>query len=192
LKKFLVVFIVSLCTVCSAQITDKAQIASDTMASDTVPFHYPYLGPRIPPWMGITIGYEGYQTNCWEAGLIFHLPDYNDQSGHKRGVIVGGAFTYKQSFSNRLKTIELEGGAYAPVSIGFGFNENFYGGSRIFGFRPFLGTSWFHLQILAGYNFYSKRTVDIADLDHFTIKVRYAIPVRRLYKEVTTNPGNNY
>lgn len=192
MKRLLVGLLVLFVVTCSAQIEQVAQIPGDTMASDTIAFHYPYLGPRIPPWMGLTIGYEGYQTNCWEAGLIFHLADYYDESGHRRGVITGGALTYKQSFSNRLKTVELEAGVYAPFSIGVGFNENFYGPSRIFGFRPFVGTSWFHLQILAGYNFYSKRSVDIADLDHFTIKVRYAIPVRRLYKETTTNPGNNY
>lgn len=176
---------------CTAQIEDIAEFAKDTVASDTVPFHYPYFGPRVPPWMGVTIGYEGYQTNCWEIGLVFHLPEFYSED-YARGPVIGGLLTYKQSFSNRLKTVELEVGAYTPFSIGFGFNENFYEGTQTFGFRPFIGTSWYHLQVLAGYNFYSKRQVDLAELDHFTVKIRYAIPVRRLYRDVTTNPGNNY
>lgn len=194
MKKFLFAWFVMLSCLCTAQVTDKQDNNSDTLDfdSDTIPFHYPYMGPRVPSWVGIILGYEGVQTHCWETGIIFHLPEYYDRDGRARGVIVGGAVTYKQSFSNRLKTIEAEIGAYAPVSFGFGFNENFYLGTRTFGFRPFIGTSWYHFQLLAGYNFYSKKQADIAELDHLTLKIRYAIPIRRLYVKGTPNPGNNY
>ena len=176
----------------AAQVNTNNEPVPDTLEfdSDTIPFHYPYYGPRIPPWMGIACGYEGFSHNCWEGGLAFHLPEFKGDNGF--GQMIGGVLTYKQSTSGRLKAVELEAGVYTPFSLGIGVNENFYEGSRTLGFRPFIGTSWYHLQILAGYNFYSQRQSSIAELDHFTIKIRYVLPVRRLYKEVTPNPGNNY
>jgi len=141
--------------------------------------------------MGVLIGYEGIQNHCWEAGLIFHIADFTS-GDHAFGPITGFTLTYKQSLSNSLKTVEAEIGIYTPLSIGFGFNQNFYEGTRTFGFRPFLGTSWYHFQVLAGYNFYSQKQSFIGELDHFTLKIRYAIPVVRLFRSGITNPGNNY
>ena len=164
---------------------------SDFVPSDTVAFHYPYYGKRIPPFLGIVAGYDGFSNPCWEAGLIFHVADYYSEE-HAWGAITGFAVTYKQSLSNSLKTLEAEAGIYTPFSLGVGFSENFYDGTRAFGFRPFLGTSWYHVQVLAGYSFYSSKQSYISELSRFTVKIRYALPVTRLWKAGITNPGNNY
>ncbi len=192
MKKLLVVCFVFPVLLCSAQVTNDNGTPSDTLefSTDTIPFHYPYYGTRIPPFMGIVVGYEGIRNHCWEVGLIFHMPEFN--SDFATGGIIGFAATYKGSLTNDLRTIEAEAGIYCPLSIGVGVNGNFYQGTRTIGFRPFLGTSWYHFQFLAGYNFFSKKRNDLAEIDQFTLKIRYAIPVRRLYKDVTPNPGNNY
>lgn len=193
LRAVLICLLMLAASPCGAQvIVDNNGPNADTLEfdTDTIPFHYPYFGPRIPPWFGIVGGYEGWNTHCWEAGVAFHLAEFH--SDFKTGQMVGGMLTYKQSTSGRLKTVELEAGIYTPFSLGLGVNANFYEGSRTIGFRPFVGTSWWHLQVMAGYNFYSKRQSSIAELDHFTLKVRYVIPVARLYKKTTPNPGNNY
>ena len=194
MKALLLVFFISFAGICSAQVVPASVSPGDDTAFipyDSIPFHYPYYGRRVPPFMGVVIGYEGIVSNviCWEAGVIFHVPQYI--SDWSSGPIIGGALTYKQSFSTRLKTIEAELGIYTPFSIGVGFNQNFYEGTRTFGFRPFLGTSWYHFQLLAGYNFYSKKQTFIGEMDQFTLKVRYAIPVTRMFKDQFPNAGNN-
>jgi hypothetical protein len=145
----------------------------------------------MPPFMGVVIGYEGLHNHCVEGGVVFHMLDvYNDKL--PVGNMVGFTLTYKHSLTNPLNTIEAEAGIYSPVCLGFGLSENFYSGTHTIGFRPFLGTAWFHLQILAGYNFYSKKRNDYAELDNFTVKIRYVIPIVRTYRNYVVNPGNNY
>lgn len=194
MKKFLVVLFALSTAMCSAQVADDNSTENDTLDdinTDTIPFHYPYYGPRIPEYFGVVGGYEGFSTNCWEAGFVFHIGEFYS-SVSANGQIAGFMITYKRSFSGRLNTIEAEVGIYTPFAIGFGFNENFYEGSRTFGFRPFIGTSLWHFQAMAGYNFYSSKQSDIAELDHFTVKIRYVLPIVRLFRKDTPNPGNNY
>lgn len=192
MKTFLLFVSLLIGTTAFAQVVDNNSPKADTLEfdTDTIAFHYPYFGTRIPPFFGIVGGYEGFNNPCWEAGVIFHMADYN--SDNAWGSVVGFAATFKKSLKNDLKTIEAEAGIYTPLSIGVGLNANFYQGTRTIGFRPFLGTSWYHLQILAGYNFFSKRQNDLAEIDHFALKIRYVIPVARIYKATIPNPGNNY
>lgn len=159
--------------------------------SDTIPFHWPYMGKRIPPFLGVTGGINTRGDLFWEAGVMVHLAEYYDEN-HARGNILGGGLNYKQGLQGAsLKTIELEGGIYTPFTLGIGFNENFYDGRATFGFRPFIGTSWYHFQLMVGYNCYSKRQTAIGELVHFEIKLRYVIPVVRIFHAIP-NPGNNY
>ena len=192
MKMFLLLASLVICGLVNAQVLDNTSPKADTLefSTDTIPFHYPYYGTRIPPFMGIVAGYEGIRNHCVEVGLIFHMADFN--SDRAWGSIVGLAAMFKKSLTNDLTTIEAEAGIYSPFSIGVGLNGNFYQGTRTVGFRPFIGTSWYHLQFLAGYNFFSRKQNDLAELDKFTLKIRYAIPVRRIYRDVTPNPGNNY
>lgn len=174
--------------------TDSIATPGDTIVdinTDTIPFHYPYYGPRVPEYFGIVGGYEGFSHNCWEAGLVFNIGEIYSELGNT-GPMAGIMLTYKRSLSGRLSTVEAEVGLYTQLAIGLGFNENFYEGTGTFGFRPFLGTNLWHFQIIAGYNFYSKNRADIAELDHFTVKIRYVLPIVRMFRAATANPGNNY
>jgi len=180
--------------ICSGVAAQNGNLVGDPeqkVVYDTIAFHYPYYGKRVPPFLGIVAGYEGYRNNCWEAGIALNMIDtYNPERSN--GAIVGFIFTYKQSLENDLKTAEAEAGLYSPFSIGAGFSESFYMGTRTFGFRPFVGTSWYHLQVMLGYNFYSKNRNELAELDNLTVKVRYVLPVVRIFKNRIPNPGNNY
>ena len=190
-RSIILMMLVFICSAVSAQNGNPEADQEQKVVYDTIPFHYPYYGKRVPPFLGIVAGYEGYRNNCWEAGLALNMIDTYSPN-RANGAIVGFIFTYKQSLENDLKTAEAEVGVYSPFSIGVGFNENFYRGTRTFGFRPFVGTSWYHLQVMAGYNFYSKNRNDLAELDNLTIKIRYILPVARIFKKRIPNPGNNY
>jgi hypothetical protein len=188
-KKLALIISLFFSSLCAAQ---SDTVVQDTawMDFDTIPFKWPYYGPYIPPWYGVVAGYEGWNLHCWEVGVAFHLANFH--SDNKKGQITGGMLTYKQSFTGRLKTVELEAGFYTPFTIGVGLNENFYEGTATFGFRPFIGTSLWHIQLIAGYNFYSKRQTNISDLDHFTLKFRYVLPVRSFVKSADATHKHSY
>ncbi len=168
----------------SAQITDSLDVDLDT-----IPYKYPYLGSHVPPWFGIIGGYEGFRTDCWHAGIVFNLGEIYSEIG--RGDLAGIILNYKRSFSGQLNTFEAELGIYTTLAFGFGFNQNFSDGSRTFGFRPFLGTSLWHFQVLAGYNFYSKNQ-EIEELYHFTLQLRYTLPLFEIFKEEIDLVENKY
>lgn len=151
MKTLFLLFALMSSVICTGQIIVDSDTNPTVASTDTTPFRYPFFGKRVPPFLGMIVGYEGFANPCWETGIIIHYADFTGY--HSFGPIIGFAITYKHSLKNSLHTIEGELGAYAPFSIGIGFNRNYYQGTKTFGFRPFIGTSWYHFQFLAGYNF---------------------------------------
>ena len=145
----------------------------------SVIYKWPYFVNHHPPYVGLIGGYEGFNSNYWEVGLVFNIG--HGYSSAKTGAISGMAMSYKQHFTQKTKAIEAEFGIYYLLSFGINFNFHFNSVDQTLGFKPFIGTSFYHFQFLWGYNFFSKSNA-IDNLTHSTFKLRYSIPLLRLDK----------
>jgi len=137
---------------------------------------YPYF-KVTPPLLGFIIGYDFLQTKQVEFGFILN---FGGNYGFKRGVMSGPSVTYKKNLYSNINSIDLDIGIYSPIVLGLGINSNFNTTDHLLGFRPFIGTSFYHMQLTYGYNFFRNSKNEVLDINHHTVQFKLAIPVKRL------------
>ena len=143
-----------------------------------IPSKWPYFGQNIPAYIGVIIGYEGFKSSYFETGINYNLAPLTVYPSS--GAFAGIQFLYRKNFIHNIQAFEIDIGIYSPVSLGVNFNYNFDGTNTTRGFKPFIGTSIYRLQIIYGYNIFSDKRNKIVPLNHSTLTVRYEIPVIRL------------
>jgi hypothetical protein len=141
------------------------------------PIKYPYFKNETPPLIGLLLGYNFIQSRELILGVMWNTSINN---GLKTGMMSGPSLNYAYNLDNKIHRFDLDLGLYSPISAGIGANYTFSGSQRIFGFKPFIGTTFYHVQLLYGYNFFGKKNNDIMQIAHHHLQLRAVIPLRRL------------
>lgn len=135
---------------------------------------YPYVKGYSPTFIGLVAGYNFLNPQEVELGL-----SYNMSSGlRKYGMTGGYQLLYRRAIEREQNTVDLEMGIYGIVALGIGTNYNFSNDGSAFGFKPFIGTSIYHFQLLYGYNFLRKKKQEWYQLNKHSLTLRYIIPVK--------------
>jgi len=135
---------------------------------------YPYVKGYAPAFVGLVVGYNFLKAQEVEIGL-----SYNLNEGRTRfGMTSGYQLIYKRSIEREQNAVDLEMGVYSILSIGIGVNYNFSNDISAFGFKPFIGTSIYHFQLLYGYNFLRKKKQEWYQLSRHSLSIRYVIPLK--------------
>jgi len=137
---------------------------------------YPYF-KDTPPLLGLTTGHNLLQSKQLEFGIMLN---FGGNYGFKRGVMSGPSITYRRNFETTINTIDLDIGLYSPLVLGFGINSNFNETDHLLGFRPFIGTSFYHMQLTYGYNFFRNSKNENLKLSHHSVQFKLVIPLTRL------------
>lgn len=138
------------------------------------PERYPYFKNVSPPLLGLLIGYNIYENHQIEFGLIKSV---GIDGGPPTGILIGSSITYGYNLDKQLHNVAVEWGFYSVVSAGLGLNYNFNTNSQLLGFRPFIGTSIYHIQLLYGYNLFRNSKNSELDLSHHSLEIQVAIPI---------------
>ena len=171
-------------------------------------YKWPYYGYNVPRYLAAVVGYEGISYGTIELGLAGNISD--TYLARKTGSMIGASILFRYNHPvnpdsvsiNVFDTISgnpvplywtpdtsfwgvaIEIGNYSLISYGIGYNFNTDGTTVTHGVRPFVGTTLYNLQILYGYNIFSKKKNRIGRLLNSRIMVRYAIPLpRKKYKK---------
>lgn len=135
---------------------------------------YPYAKGYSPFFLGFVGGYNFLKAQEIEAGLAL-----NYYEGLTRfGMTTGYQLIYKRSLEREQNAIDLELGVYGVITAGFGVNYNFSNDVSAFGFKPFVGTSIYHFQLIYGFNFLRKKKQEWYQLPRHSLSIRYVIPLK--------------
>lgn len=135
---------------------------------------YPYVKGYSPSFVGIVAGYNFLNSQEAELGL-----SYNMSSGLKKFGMTGGyQLIYRRAIEREQNAVDVELGVYGIVAMGMGVNYNFSKEGSAFGFKPFIGTSIYHFQLLYGYNFLRKEKQEWYQLNRHSLTLRYVIPLK--------------
>jgi hypothetical protein len=135
---------------------------------------YPYIKNYTPAFLGLVAGYNFLKAQEVEAGLTFNFVETTTSFGMTGGY----QLLYRRSLERELNGIDFEMGIYGLVSMGMGVNYNFSNDVSAFGFKPFIGTSIYHFQLLYGYNFLRKKKQEWYQLSRHSLSIRYVIPLK--------------
>jgi len=135
---------------------------------------YPYVKGYAPSFVGLVAGYNFLKAQEIEVGLAIN---YYEGLTHY-GMTSGYQLIYKRSLEREQNAIDLELGVYGILSMGIGVNYNFSNDGSAFGFKPFIGTSIYHFQLLYGYNFLSKKKQQWYELPRHSLSIRYVLPLK--------------
>lgn len=145
-------------------------------------YKWPYYGHDIPPYIGVLVGYEGLKTNNIQGGLAFNF--VGSTIDPAIGGMIGGCLLYKQKLNKpSVYSFEAEAGMYGGVVAGINYNYNQTSVKVIHGIKPFVGMTFYNIQIFYGYSFYDSKEDIYAELRHNRITVRYIVPVIKLRKK---------
>ena len=135
---------------------------------------YPYAKGYSPSFLGLIGGYNFLKPQEIEIGLAYSfnegITDFGMTSGYQ--------LIYKRSLEREQNAVDLEMGIYGLVSMGIGVNYSFSNDVSAFGFKPFIGTSIYHVQLLYGYNFIRKKKQQWYQLSRHSLSIRYVIPLK--------------
>lgn len=135
---------------------------------------YPYVKGYSPQFLGLVTGYRFLESQEVELGLM-----YNVISGPTDFGITGGyQLLYRRAIERKQNAIDLELGVYGVISAGIGVNYNFSNDGSAFGFKPFIGTSMYHFQLLYSYNFMRRKKQEWYELPRHGLTIRYVIPIK--------------
>jgi len=135
---------------------------------------YPFAKGYTPAFFGLVVGYNVLKAQEVEAGFAMNFFEgLNDF-----GMTGGYQLLYKRSLERDRNAVDLEMGVYGLVSMGIGVNYNFSRDVSAVGFKPFIGTSIYHFQLLYGYNFLRKQKKEWYQLSSHSLSIRYVIPLK--------------
>lgn len=155
-------------------------------------YKYPYLGENIPPYIGVVLGGEGIAYPSILAGLTFNIAD--SYVPRKTGGIIGGSLIFKYNIPQSVDTtgfdlpntnwdpywgIQAEIGNYSLVTYGAGYSYFHVGDKGTHAFTPFLGSSFYNVQVLISYSFFNRDKNEIGKLRNGRVGIRYVVPIPR-------------
>ncbi|MFK7784556.1 MAG: hypothetical protein AB8B56_05565 [Crocinitomicaceae bacterium] len=135
---------------------------------------YPYAKNYSPAFLGLVLGYNVLKGREVEAGLAYNFVESTTDFGMTSGYQV----IYKRSLERALNAVDVELGVYGLISGGIDVNYNFSSNVSAFGFKPFIGTSIYHFQVLYGYNFIRKKKQEWYNLPQHSLSIRYVLPLK--------------
>jgi len=149
-----------------------------SLVDDTTEYiqKYPYF-KDTPPLLGLIIGHDFLQPKQLAFGFMLNL---SESDGLKTGMMFGPSLTYKRNFETTISTIDLDIGLYSPLVFGFGINSNFNETDHLLGFKPFIGTSFYHMQLTYGYNFFRNSKNEKLKLSYHSVQFKLVLPLTRL------------
>ena len=152
---------------------------------------YPYIRNYSPSFLGMIAGFNVLKGQEIELGLAYNFGEYQTDFGMTGGY----QLLYKRSLERQTNSVDLELGVYGLVAMGIGVNYNFSETVSSFGFKPFIGTSIYHFQLLYGYNFLRKKKQVWYDLPQHSLSIRYVLPIKarkQTYFYLPPAPSYNY
>lgn len=135
---------------------------------------YPYAKRNTPQFFGLVAGYNVLKAKEIEAGLVMNF----FEGPNVFGMTAGYQLLYRRSLEYDRNAVDLDMGIYGLVSMGIGVNYNFSRDVSAVGFKPFIGTSIYHFQLLYGYNFLRKEKKEWFQLSSHSLSLRYLIPLK--------------
>ena len=135
---------------------------------------YPYAKNYTPAFLGLVVGYNFLNAKEIEAGLTYNFVEMITDFGMTGGY----QLLYRRSLERELNAIDFEMGVYGLLSMGLGVNYNFSDNVSSFGFKPVIGTSIYHFQLLYGYNFLRKKKQEWYQLPVHSLSIRYVLPLK--------------
>lgn len=165
----------------------------DILKENKGEYKWPYYGDNIPPYLGFILGYEGVAFGSLVGGVAFNIADA--YVPRRTGSMLGGAVMFRYNIPVSMDTtgtaaaaesywdpymgFRAEIGNYSTVSYALGY-DFFYGGGNItHGVTPMIGTSFYNIQLLLSYTFYSRDKNQIGRLRGGRINLRYVLPLPR-------------
>lgn len=135
---------------------------------------YPYAKGYTPSFLGLVVGANVLKPQEIEVGLAYNFVETPTDFGMTGGY----QLIYKRSLERNMNTIDLEMGVYGLISVGMDVNYSFSKDASVFGFKPLIGTSFYHFQVLYGYNFIRRKKQEWYDLSRHSLSVRYVLPLK--------------
>lgn len=136
---------------------------------------YPYIKNYTPAFLGLVVGYNFLKAQEIEAGLTYNFAETTTNFG----MTAGYQLMYRRSLEREMNAVDLEMGVFGLISLGMGVNYNFARNNvSAFGFKPFVGTSIYHFQLLYGYNIIRKQKQEWYQLSRHSLSIRYVIPLK--------------
>lgn len=135
---------------------------------------YPYAKNYTPAFLGLVVGANVLNPQQVELGLAYNFVDFRTTFGMTGGY----QMVYKRSLVRDLNAVDVELGIYGLVSLGLGVNYSFSNEISAVGFKPIIGTSMYHFQLLYGYNVVRKEKRDWYDLSRHSLSIRYVLPLK--------------
>ena len=135
---------------------------------------YPYVKKYTPRFLGLVVGANLLNQQQVELGLTYNLVNLPTTYGMTGGY----QLIYKRAIERDLNTVDLELGIYGLLSLGVGVNYTFSEEASVVGFKPLIGTSFYHVQVLYGYNCISKKKQEWYDLSRHSLSIRYVLPFK--------------
>lgn len=165
----------------------------DVLKETSGEYKWPYYGDNIPPYLGIIVGYEGAAYGSLVGGLAFNIADA--YVPRRTGSMLGGAVMFRYNIPVSMDTtgtaaasedywdpywgLRAEIGNYSTVSYAIGYDFFYGGGYMTHGVTPMIGTSFYNVQLLLSYTFYSRDKNEIGRLRGGRINLRYVLPLPR-------------
>lgn len=164
------------------------------MKESSTGYKYPYYGEKIPPYIGVILGYEGVSYGSLVGGIAFNALD--TYFPRKTGNMIGGSFMFRYNlpasdpdtsgldlpddmYLGTFSGIRAEFGNYSVVSYALGYDLFFGNGNVTHAFTPMIGTSFYNFQLLLSYSLYSRNANRIARIRAGRVNLRYVIPIPR-------------
>ena len=135
---------------------------------------YPYAKNYTPAFLGLVVGYNFLKAQEVEAGLTYNFVETTTEFGMTGGY----QLLYRRSLEREFNALDFEMGIYGLVSLGMGVNYNFSNDVSAVGFKPFIGTSIYHFQLIYCYNFLRKKKQEWYQLPQHSLSIRYVIPLK--------------
>lgn len=144
-------------------------------------YKWPYLGERIPPYLAITGGYEGFKSSMVTAGIAIN--PHSVLVTPAIGGMVGAVVSYKHDLKHPgLYSVESDLGLFGGFCLGVGLNYNKVTNNEIYGVKPLIGLAFYNFNMYYGYNIYADKMDVFKELSHHKFTFRYIIPVVKLVK----------
>ena len=156
-------------------------------------YKWPYYGENIPPYLGLIVGYEGVAWGSLVGGLAFNISD--SYVPRKTGAMLGGAVMFRYNIPVSIDTtgtaaapedywdpywgLRAEIGNYSTFTYALGYDLFAGGGEMTHGVTPMFGTSFYNVQVMLSYTFYSRDKNEIGRLRGGRINLRYVLPLPR-------------
>lgn len=156
-------------------------------------YKWPYYGENIPPYLGLIVGYEGVAWGSLVGGLAFNISD--SYVPRKTGAMLGGAVMFRYNIPVSIDTtgtaaapedfwdpywgLRAEIGNYSTFTYALGYDLFAGGGEMTHGVTPMFGTSFYNVQVMLSYTFYSRDKNEIGRLRGARFNLRYVLPLPR-------------